>query len=208
MWSVYLDPNPVNVAATRALGAISRRAYFGPLAPLRARQIKVPALPDARWVRVRNTVTGISSADVAAVLLRRDAPLAVNALPHQRRHYLGREVCGEVVEVGPEVQFLRRGDRVAYQLDQCCATLEIEPPCRHCATGNDSLCANRYSYASEQQAIGGGWGDEIVAHERQFFLVPDKLTDEQAALLEPSAAAVHAAMRHQPHNSCSRSKQL
>lgn len=38
----------------------------------------------------------------------------------------------------------------------------------------------------------------MVLHERQLFLVPDALSDEQAALIEPAARAVHAALRRQP----------
>jgi threonine dehydrogenase-like Zn-dependent dehydrogenase len=110
--------------------------------------------------------------------------------------YLGREVVGAVVDAGPDVEFLRRGDRVAYQLDQCCATRDVEPPCRHCAAGNFSICENRY--LPGPTPIGGGWSDEMLLHEAQLFLVPDGLSDEQAALLESCAVAVHAALRHQP----------
>jgi threonine dehydrogenase-like Zn-dependent dehydrogenase len=38
----------------------------------------------------------------------------------------------------------------------------------------------------------------MVMHEQQLFLVPDSLSDEQAAMLEPCAIAVHAALRYQP----------
>ena len=38
----------------------------------------------------------------------------------------------------------------------------------------------------------------MIVHERQLFLVPDGLPDEQAALLESAASAVHAALRRQP----------
>lgn len=196
MWSVYLDMNPLRLASTRALGAVSRRAYFGPLAPLRARNLSKTQLPGRRWVRVRNSMAGISGADVALVHLEADPRVSLLALPRQPRIYLGREVCGEVIDIGPEVEFLRVGDRIAYQLDQCCATRDIEPPCRHCAAGNYSLCENRYLPGA--QPIGGGWSDEMLIHERQAFLVPDSLSDEQAALLEPCAVAVHAALRHQP----------
>ncbi len=165
MWSVYLDTNPLRLASTRALGSVSRRAYFGPLAPLRARNLAKTQLPGRRWVRVRNSMAGISGADVALVHLEADPRVSLLALPRQPRIYLGREVCGEVIDIGPEVEFLRVGDRIAYQLDQ---------------------------------PIGGGWSDEMLIHERQAFLVPDSLSDEQAALLEPCAVAVHAALRHQP----------
>jgi len=196
MWSAYLDTSPLRAGVTRALGVASRRAYFGPFAPLRTRQLKRTELPGKRWVRVRNAMAGISGWDVALALLRTDARVSPMALPRQPRVYLGHEVCGEVVDVGPEVQFVRIGDRVAYQLDQCCETREIEPPCAYCAAGNYNLCENRY--LPGQSAIGGGWGDEMVVHERQLFLVPDALSDEQAALLEPAATALHAVLKHQP----------
>lgn len=196
MWSVYLDSNPLRSGATQAIGLLSRRAYYGPFAPLRARQIRRVQLLGTQWVRVRNIRAGISTEDVARVLLRTENGGAERALPRMRRAYMGREVCGEVVEVGAEVQFLRVGDRVAYQLDQCCATREIEPPCLHCAAGRYNLCENRYQPGP--RAVGGGWGDEMIVHERQLFLVPDSLSNEQAALLEPAASALHAVLRHAP----------
>lgn len=196
MWSVYLDSNRLRSVVTRSVGMLSRRAYYGPFAPLRARQIRKAQLPGTQWVRVRNIRAGISTEDVARVLLRTESGSAERALPRMRRAYMGREVCGEVMEVGAEVQFLRVGDRVAYQLDQCCATREIEPPCLHCAAGRYNLCENRYLAGPE--GVGGGWGDEMIVHERQLFLVPDALSNEQAALLEPTASALHAVLRHAP----------
>ena len=196
MWSVYLDSTPLRTVPTRALGAVSRRAYYGPLAPLRARRIRDVALPGRRWVRVRNTLAGISARDLDRVHLQMDPRVSLAAVPVPQRVYLGEEVVGEVIDVGPEVEFFRVGDRVVYQLDQFCATRGIEPPCRHCAVGNFSLCENRFLPGA--QAVGGGWSDEMVVHERQLFLVPDSLTSEQAALLHPTALSIHVALRHQP----------
>jgi threonine dehydrogenase-like Zn-dependent dehydrogenase len=197
MWTVYLDTNPVRMTGTRVLGMASRRAYVSsPIALLRTRDIGEAALPGRRWVRVRNFVAGVSDDDVDLIHLELDPRDAEQAAGGAGRVYLGHEVVGEVVQIGPEVEFLRPGDRVAYQLAQCCATREIEPPCRHCAAGSYSLCENRS--LPGPQAIGGGWGDEMVVHERQLFLVPDSLSDDQAALIEPCAVAVHTVLRHQP----------
>lgn len=196
MWSAYLDSNPARVAATRALGVASRRAYFGPLAPLRTRNIGNANPVGKRWVRVRNIVAGISDAEVEQVYLRADSRVSLAALPRRSRAYLGREVVGEVIDIGPDVEFMRVGDRVAYQHDQCCSTRDIEPPCRQCAAGNYGLCENRY--LPGPVAVGGGWGDEMVVHERQLFLVPDSLADEEAALLEPATLSLHAALRAMP----------
>lgn len=196
MWSVYLDANPARVGATRALGAVSRRAYFSPLAPLRTRHLGKVGLPGRRWVRVRNIMAGVADDEVERVYLGVDPRISLMALPRRPRAYLGREVVGEVIDIGPDVEFMRVGDRVVHELDQCCATRDIEPPCRHCAAGNYGLCENRF--LPGPAAIGGGWGDEMIVHERQLFLVPDALADEEAALLEPAAIGVHAALRHQP----------
>jgi len=194
MLSAYLEQSPARVEATRLLGRVSRRAYFGPLAPLRVRQVGRGRLPGQRWVRVRNTLAGIAEDDVERVRLQVDASVSLQAPPHPHRQFLGREVTGEVVEVGSDVQFLRVGDRVAYQLDQCCATRGVEPLCRQCAVGAYNLCENRYLPGPE--GVGGGWSEEMTVHEGQLFLVPDSLSDEQAALIEPAAVAAHAALRY------------
>ena len=196
MYSAYLDLNPARALSVRTLGNASRRIYFSPVAPLRVRRMPAPPLPDGRWVRVRNILAGLAIDEMERTITPMAAGLAPTAIPQPRRIYLGREVVGEVIEAGPETRFLRVGDRVAYQSGPCCATHEIEPPCRHCAMGAYALCENRYLPGSEQ--TGGGWSDEMVVHERQLFLVPDGLQDEQAALLEPTAAALHAALRHLP----------
>ena len=196
MWSVYLDTNPIRTVSTRGIGTFSRRAYYGPLAPLRARRIGKASLPGRRWVRVHNILAGISGTDIALVHLRLDPRVSLAALPRRSRLYLGHEVVGEVSEVGPDVEFLRVGDRVAYQFDQCCVTRDIAPICSQCAMGSYLLCENRY--APGPVAVGGGWGEEMILHEQQLFLVPDNLSDEQAALLDPAAVAVHTALRYQP----------
>jgi threonine dehydrogenase-like Zn-dependent dehydrogenase len=196
MWSAYFDTSPARAVTTRVLGFSSRRAYYGPLAPLRTRGLARPQLPDQRWVRVRNIVAGVSRDDLALIHLTTDPRVSHTAAPRPARIYLGREVVGEVIEVGPGVRFLRENDRVSYQFDKCCATQEIEPPCQHCATGNFGLCENRYLPGPDP--VGGGWSDEMVLHERQLFLVPDNLSDEQAALLEPTARALHAVLRQPP----------
>jgi threonine dehydrogenase-like Zn-dependent dehydrogenase len=196
MWSAYYDSNPARVLSTRILGTFSRRAYYGPLAPFRARTVARSALPGRRWVRVRNALAGVSEDDLSLIHLAASSRVSLMAAPRRSRIFLGREVVGEVAEIGPEVEFLRIGDRVAYQTDQCCATEQVEPPCAQCAAGNYSLCENRYLPGPE--ALGAGWSDEMILHERQLFLVPDQLTDEQAALIAPIASALHAILRYQP----------
>jgi threonine dehydrogenase-like Zn-dependent dehydrogenase len=196
MRSVYFDTAPWRVASTALLGRASRRAYYGPLAPVRYGRIPVVALPGKRWVRVRNRVAGIGADDLRQVHLEGRQSVSVMAAPRPARLFLGREVVGEIIETGPAVQFLRVGDRVAYQSGQCCATLALEPPCRYCIIGAYALCQNRFLPAP--QPVGGGWSEQMLVHEQQVFLVPDSFTDEQAALLEPAATAAHGVLRRLP----------
>ena len=197
MWSVYLKPSPASTELTRVLGRFSRQAYYGAVAPLRMRRIAVPALPGPQWVRVRNLIAGISRGDLTTIELMTNPGVSLAAMRLPRRVYPGRQVVGEVVEVGPEAQMLRPGDRVVWQNGPCCPTRGIEPPCHACAGGNFALCAYR-SIPAKPAPTGGGWSEEMVLHERQLFLVPDALSDEEAALLEAAARAVHASMRRQP----------
>lgn len=197
MWTAYLDTSRVRARATRAAGRFSRRAYYGPLAPLRLRSVPSPALPGPQWVRVTNQIAGMGRADLDLIRLATHPDVSLASTPLPRRLYLGRQVVGTVAEAGPATELLRPGDRVAYQFDACCLTKGIEPPCRHCAGGQPALCEHRYDYDGPQQ-VGAAWGDEMVVHERQLFLVPDALTDEQAALLGPVAEAIHTALRRQP----------
>lgn len=197
MWSVFLKASSSRAAVTRALGRYSRRAYYGSAAPLRMQRIPVPALPGTQWVRVHNRVAGISRRDLATIELTTDPRVSPAAAHLPRRVFLGRQVVGEVVEVGPDAQLLRPGDRVVWQNGPCCPTRGIEPPCLACAGGNYALCVYRYTLA-HPAPTGGGWSEEMVLHERQLFLVPDAIPDEQAALLEAAADAVHTALRRQP----------
>jgi threonine dehydrogenase-like Zn-dependent dehydrogenase len=43
---------------------------------------------------------------------------------------------------------------------------------------------------------GGGWSTHMVAHPSQLHPVPDSMSDEAAVMVEPTACAVHAALRH------------
>src|SRR5579862_5369305 len=85
MLSAYLDMTPLRTGTTRLLGGVSRRAYFGPLAPFRLTQLGRARLPGPRWVRVRNTLAGIADEDVARVCMQVDPRVSVQAAPQPRR---------------------------------------------------------------------------------------------------------------------------
>ncbi|XP_065185028.1 sorbitol dehydrogenase-like [Sycon ciliatum] len=100
---------------------------------------------------------------------------------------MGHESAGVVHEVGDGVTNVKVGDRVA-----------IEPgvPCRrcfHCKTGHYNLCPDMAFCATPP--IHGNCST-YYKHAADFlFKLPDHVTSEQAALLEPLSVGVHACGR-------------
>ena len=198
MWSVWLERSPWRRGMARLLHGVWPGVAFSRLGRMRSGRParRDPPLPGGQWVRVANVLAGISEADLALALGDTQGT-AAQLLPQPQRRYLGREVVGRVIEVGPEATLVRVGDRVVLTGEplSTCATLGLQPPCKPCATGNPALCDHR---AVPWPGMGAGWGDAMVVHESQLFLVPDVLTDEQAVLLEPAARAVRAVQRRLP----------
>lgn len=197
MWTSTLEINPRRALITQLLGRFWRGAYFTSFAPLQVQNLPRQQLPAASdWVRVRNHLAGICDSDLHLVYLDGNLRIAPAALPAYSRSYPGHEVVGEVVEVGDNVQRLHVGDRVVLQSGPSCLSTGVHPPCRSCAVGNYALCEQ--GNLPGPQPIGGGWSEEMLLSERQLFSIPPGMSDEQAALLEPSAVAVHSVLRHIP----------
>ena len=196
--TVYMDINVVRLAATKALGRVSAGASLSSVNPTRLVTQPDPPLPHPRSVRVHNRVSLICGSDLHLLFAEADPRIAIAALPSVKRVYLGHEVCGEVTEVGEAVSAVNLGDRVALQYTvPTCATQGIEPPCPRCAEGRFHLCENQAAGLGVP-AVGGGWGDQMVVHERQLYRPPLSLSDDAVALLEPAAVGLHAVLRALP----------
>ena len=198
MWTSTLELNPTHVIPTKLLGLIWRGAYFSSFAPLQVRNLPRQPLSASNWVRVRNSLAGICGSDLRLIFANGDFTVAPAAIPSHGYSYPGHEVVGEVIEVGNDVQHVRVGDRVALQYGPNCVTAGVQHPCRSCASGHYSLC--EYGALPGPQPIGGGWSEEMLLHEQQLFRLPADINDMQAVLLEPSAVAVHAVLRHIPQS--------
>jgi len=101
---------------------------------------------------------------------------------------IGHELSGEVIEIGKSVSRISPGDRVAVEPVIPCGK------CHFCLRGGYHLCQDiRYQYAAGQ----GGFTPFFVVSENWVHRLPDFLSFEEGALLEPLAVAVHAARRAQ-----------
>jgi len=101
---------------------------------------------------------------------------------------IGHEISGEVIETGQAVSRVSAGDRVAVEPVIICEK------CYFCLRGEYHLCQNiRYQYSAGQ----GGFTPFFVASENWVHRLPDFVSYEEGALLEPLAVAVHAARKAQ-----------
>jgi 2-desacetyl-2-hydroxyethyl bacteriochlorophyllide A dehydrogenase len=96
---------------------------------------------------------------------------------------IGHEIAGEVLQAGPEVSGLKIGDRVTVEPVVTC------DKCHYCQRGAYHLCTN----ISFQYRVGqGGFAPYFIVRERWAHRLPDHLSDQEGALIEPLAVAVHA----------------
>jgi threonine dehydrogenase-like Zn-dependent dehydrogenase len=197
MKALYVEPTALRILATRMLARLSKRAFFGPVAPLREADIAPAPLPGPRYVRVRNRLAGICGSDLHFIQADGDLRIAPAALPGTTRIFLGHELVGDVVEVGAEVEDYKVGDRVVNNRGPgSCLGRGSEQLCRYCAVGDYSLCEE--ATQQEPLGVGGGYAEEWVTHEGRLLSVGDDVSDEQAVLLEPAACGLRAALRRRP----------
>lgn len=94
---------------------------------------------------------------------------------------LGHEISGDIVEVGASVDFYKEGMRVAIAPNMGCGI------CEQCVSGNTHLCE---SYEAFGINLPGGFAEYLVIPEKairqgNISLIPDSLSYEEAALIEP-----------------------
>jgi L-iditol 2-dehydrogenase len=97
---------------------------------------------------------------------------------------LGHEAAGEVAAVGPDVLSPRVGQRVS-----------IEPgvpdlTCEQCLAGRYNLCPGMRFFATPP--IDGAFAEYVVVHSAFAHPVPEDISDDAAALLEPLSVGIWA----------------
>jgi L-iditol 2-dehydrogenase len=104
---------------------------------------------------------------------------------------LGHESAGTVVSVGPDVTDIKVGDRVALEVGIPCGK------CKLCKKGRYNLCKEMKFRSSAKvfPHFQGTLQERINCPSQWCHKIPGNLSLEQAALAEPLAVAVHAAIR-------------
>jgi L-iditol 2-dehydrogenase len=98
---------------------------------------------------------------------------------------LGHEASGTIRAVGVGVPEDRVGQRVALEPQETCGR------CRECLAGRYNLCPGVEFFATPP--VHGAFAQYVVLSAHRAHPVPDQVTDEAAALIEPLSVAVWAA---------------
>ena len=114
-----------------------------------------------------------------------DTSLAENHLIHYPVR-IGHEWSGVVESVGSEVHDFKPGDRVISDTGSSCGK------CEACLSGNFRKCENLVSLGTIGDFKEGAFAEYIVMHEWHMHKVPDEISLEEAALVEPGTVALHA----------------
>jgi L-iditol 2-dehydrogenase len=135
--------------------------------------------PGPREVLVQITAVGVCGSDVHYYEHGRIGPYVVEA-----PLILGHESAGHVVELGEGATKHAAGDRVTLEPGVPCGR------CRECRAGRYNLCADVVFFATPP--IDGAFAEFVPIHEDFAFALPDSLSDEEGALMEPLSVGIWA----------------
>src|SRR5450432_415258 len=108
---------------------------------------------------------------------------------------MGHEASGVIEAMGVSVSGWHIGDRVTFDSTVYCGE------CWFCRRGEVNLCENRQvvGVSSPDFRRNGAFADYVVVPSRVLYKLPDNLTFEQGAFVEPVSIAVHAVERTPIH---------
>ncbi len=157
---------------------------------LRLEDIEAITPPGPGQVAIRNRFVGICGTDLHEYAY---GPIFVPSTPHpftgaKLPQVLGHEFGGVVTAVGAGVTHVSPGDRVSVQ--------PLIMP-----RSGDYFADRGLFHLSENLAlaglswISGGMAEAALLNDYNVVRIPDGMTDEEAALVEPTAVAVYACDR-------------
>ncbi len=104
---------------------------------------------------------------------------------------MGHEAAGVIQEIGDQVTDWEVGDRVTFDSTVSCGT------CHFCRRGEINLCDNRrvLGVSCDEFHRDGAFAEYVSVPQNILYRLPDGLSFEHAAMVEPVSIAVHAAER-------------
>ena len=139
-------------------------------------------VPGADEVLIKVASVGVCGSDVHYYREGRIGDFVVDA-----PLVLGHEVSGRIVAVGADVPEARIGERVAIEPQRPCRV------CAQCTAGRYNLCPDMEFYATPP--IDGAFQDYVTIQAPFAHAVPDSVSDDTAALLEPLSVGIWTARK-------------
>jgi L-iditol 2-dehydrogenase len=133
--------------------------------------------PGLRDAVVRIEAVGVCGSDTAYYKVGRIGDYIVDG-----PIILGHEVSGQVVSVGSDVANVSVGDRVAIEPGTPCRN------CRECMAGRYHLCPDLVFLATPP--FDGALLEQLTIDARNLFPIPDEMSYEEGALLEPLSVGI------------------
>jgi len=161
--------------------AENRAAVLHAPGDLRVEERAVPE-PGPREVLVEIAAVGVCGSDIHYYEHGRIGAHVVEA-----PMILGHESAGRVAAVGSGVTKHRVGDRVTLEPGVPCGR------CRECRAGRYNLCRDVRFFATPP--IDGAFANYVTIHEDFAFALPDNVSDEAGALMEPLSVGVWACQK-------------
>jgi len=152
--------------------------YYGPR-DLRYVDVETPK-PKAGEVLVRVKSVSICGSDLSGY--KGGSAMRVPPL------IMGHEFSGEVAELGAGVSGMKPGDRVGVVTNLYCGK------CQDCKDGLDNVCDNRYIIGTTMKAgsYNGAMAEYVVAPAEKIMPLPDKISFDECALVEPLSISLRA----------------
>jgi (R,R)-butanediol dehydrogenase / meso-butanediol dehydrogenase / diacetyl reductase len=137
--------------------------------------------PGKDQIKVKINLAGICGSEIREFAF---GPLMLTA--DKAPITIGHEFAGRVVEVGKTIKDFKVGDRVTGVGYRLCGE------CYFCKRGMYNLCLNG---GFTGMNVDGCMAEYMVAPAYSLYKLPDNVSDEAGAMVEPLAVAVHAVNR-------------
>ncbi len=156
-----------------------RAAYLTDICEIELRDAPAPGPVGEAEVLLDVEVVGLCGSDMHYFRTGRIGEMAV-----EYPFVVGHELAGRVVEVGSSVKNLSPGQRVAVDPLVWCGH------CDQCLAGRDHTCRNQKFLGCPGQ-LPGCLCEQIVMPAASCFPVPDSMTADTAALVEPMSIGLY-----------------
>jgi len=160
-----------------------KAAFFYGKEDIRIHEINIPKIKEDE-ILIKIRVCGICGSDVRSYYKGVEERYKIPLI-------LGHEVSGEVFKTGGEIDGFTIGDRVVVAPIYGCGK------CSFCVSGQENLCKDVMVFGCN---LDGAFAEYMKIPARAIqrgalVKIPNELSDEEAALIEPFSCCLHGVLR-------------